>query len=277
MKISVVIPSYNRIQFIGVTLKSILNQSFKPFEIILVDDGSSDGTSKMVKEKFPFVKLIYQQNSGVSSARNTGIKAAQGEWVAFLDSDDEWFPEKLENQISTIHKNPGILFYHSNETWIKNGILINQKKKHRKYGGWIFEKCLDICRISPSSVLMHKSIFTKVGLFDENLPICEDYDMWLRVTSKYKIFYSDKVLIKKNGGHSDQLSIAPNGIENYRAYAIEKLLKEKKLNETQLKISRLVLIKKFKIFRSGLLKRGKKIEAKEVARKISFWNDPKNF
>ena len=271
MQISVIIPTHNRIQFLEKAITSIINQTYNVFEIILIDDGSNDGTFDMVKKRFPFVELFYQNNRGVSCARNKGIKMARGDWIAFLDSDDEWLPEKLNKQIYTIRTNPNILFYHSNEIWIKDGLRINQGKKHAKYGGRIFEKCLDICRISPSSVVMHKSIFKNIGLFDERLPICEDYDMWLRLTAKYKVFYSNEFLIKKYGGHEDQLSKAPNGIENYRAYAIEKLLMQGELNKIQHMKALDILIKKLKIYKAGLLKREKQKEVLQIEKKIEFW------
>ena len=272
MQVSVIIPTYNRIQFIDVAIRSILNQTYKPLEIIIVDDGSSDGTFEMVKKQYPFVELIYQRNTGVSCARNKGIEIAKGDWIAFLDSDDEWLPEKLKNQANSIRDNPNILFFHSNEIWIKNGLRINQGKKHTKYGGYIFEKCLDICRISPSSVIMHKSIFQNIGLFDEMLPICEDYDMWLRITSQYEVFYSDKFLINKYGGHDDQLSKASSGIENYRAYAIEKLLKYGSLNKVQYATALEMLLKKLEVYKAGLLKRDKSKELIKIEKKIQFWS-----
>ena len=233
MKISVIIPTFNRKKTLGRAIQSVMNQSLSPFEILIIDDGSNDGTEEWVKENFQNIKYIYQNNRGVSSARNIGIENANGDWVAFLDSDDEWLPNKLHEQVKAIESNPKIKFFHTNEIWIRNGVRVNQMKKHKKYGGYIFEKCLDICRISPSSVIMHKSIFQNIGLFDERLPICEDYDMWLRITSQYEVFYSDKFLINKYGGHDDQLSKASSGIENYRAYAIEKLLKHGSLNKVQ--------------------------------------------
>ncbi len=272
MDISVVIPSYNRIGFIETAIKSILNQTVYPLEIIVVDDGSNDGTYQLIEKRYPSIRLFKQSNKGVSSARNLGIKKSRGDWIAFLDSDDEWLPDKLRYQINSIEKNPNILFFHSDEIWIRNGLRINQGKKHKKYGGWIFEKCLDICRISPSSVIMHKSIFKKIGFFDENIPICEDYDLWLRVTSQYEVFYIDKILIKKYGGHAGQLSTAPNGIEHYRAYAIEKLLRKGFLNNSGgYEVAKNMLIKKLKIYKMGLLKRGKIKKASEIFQKIEFW------
>ena len=118
---------------------------------------------------------------------------------------------------------------------IRKGVRVNQMKKHEKYGGWIFEKCLDICRISPSSSMISKKIFDDIGLFDESLKVCEDYDMWLRISSKYEISYLDEPLIVKYGGHDDQLSKVKNGIEQYRIRSLEKILISSQLNENRIK------------------------------------------
>ena len=119
---------------------------------------------------------------------------------------------------------------------------------------------------------MHKSIFQNIGLFDEMLPICEDYDMWLRITSQYEVFYSDKFLINKYGGHDDQLSKAPSGIENYRAYAIEKLLKYGSLNKVQYATALEMLLKKLEVYKAGLLRREKSKELIKIEKKIQFWS-----
>ena len=153
---------------------------------------------------------------GVSVARNVGIKQSKGDWIALLDSDDEWTPDKLIKQVQLLKKNEGSVFCHTNEIWIRNGVRVNQHKKHQKYGGYIFKECLDICRISSSSALIHKSIFGDIGLFNESLNVCEDYDLWLRITSNYPVLFLDEFLIKKYGGHEDQLSKTPEGIEQYR-------------------------------------------------------------
>ena len=216
MKISVVIPTYNRKHTLPRALDSVLAQSYQPFEIIVIDDGSNDGTFDLIKSKYPSINLLeshkpskslkgYSQK-GVSVARNVGIKQSKGDWIALLDSDDEWIPDKLIKQVQLLKKNEGSVFCHTNEIWIRNGIRVNQHKKHQKYGGYIFKECLDICRISPSSALIHKSIFEDIGLFDESLKVCEDYDLWLRITSNYPVLFLDEFLIKKYGGHEDQLS-----------------------------------------------------------------------
>ena len=271
MDISVIIPTYNRRNTLPRAVESVLNQTYKPIEIIVVDDGSTDGTKEMFSEMYPLVRYIYQVNSGVSSARNTGIKSASGDWIALLDSDDEWLPDKLDRQVKLLQDNAEIRFCHTNEIWIRNNVRINQKKKHQKYGGNIFNKCLDICRISPSSSLFHTSVIKDVGLFDESLDVCEDYDMWLRITSKYPVLFLDQPLIKKFGGHSDQLSRVFGGIEQYRIRSLEKILTSKSLSGSQFEAAKDMLIHKLQIYAKGLKKRDKNTELHSVEKKIHDW------
>ena len=271
MKISVIIPTFNRKKTIGRAIQSVKNQSLSPFEILIIDDGSKDGTEEWVKEKFQNIKYIYQNNQGVSSARNIGIENAYGDWVAFLDSDDEWLPNKLNEQVKAIGLNPEMKFFHTNEIWIRNGIRVNQMKKHKKYGGYIFEKCLDICRVSPSSVLIQKAVFNDIGIFDESLSVCEDYDLWLRITSKYPVVFLDIPLIYKYGGHADQLSKVNDGIESYRIQSLEKIIKSVSLSNEQKVMAVNALINKMKIFSKGLEKRKKTIELKELKKNIQYW------
>jgi len=272
MKISVIIPTFNRIDLLKRAIDSVLNQSIKPYDIIVVDDGSIDGTSDMIQQKYKSIKLIQQKNSGVSAARNNGIKNAQGDWIALLDSDDEWKKNKLEEQVNKLTDNPKYDFCHTNEIWIRNGIRVNQKKRHKKYGGFIFDKCLDICRISPSSVLFNKNIFNHVGWFNDKLPICEDYDLWLRITAEFEILFIDKPLIVKYGGHSDQLSHSVEAIESFRIKALESLLENSDLSKINRVHAVEMIIKKLNIYLNGLVKRKKHDEAKKVTEKIKFWN-----
>ena len=271
MNISVVIPTYNRIELLKRSIDSVINQTIKPSEIIIVDDGSNDGTEAMVKKKYDSLKLIKQKNKGASAARNSGIKASSGEWICFLDSDDEWKNDKLEKQIIAVANNSDYKFFHSNEIWIKNGKRINQKKKHKKYGGDIFKKCLDMCRISPSSVLIDKSIFEEIGFFNENLVVCEDYELWLRICDKYEVFFIDEPLIFKYGGHQGQLSYSINSIECHRIKALEYLLSTS-LSKENRDYTIQMLISKISIYLNGLIKRGKKHEIAVYEEKIKFWN-----
>ena len=243
-KISVIIPTYNRKHTLQRAIDSVLAQTFKPYEIIIVDDGSKDGTKEWLLQNYPSVQYIHQPNNGVSSARNKGIQISQGSWIALLDSDDEWMPEKLEYQSKFIKVNRDSSFCHTNEIWIRNGVRVNQMKKHKKYGGDIFKHCLDICRISPSSSIIKKDVFEEVGTFDESLTVCEDYDLWLRVTAKFNILFLDEPLIKKYGGHLDQLSRVPEGIEQYRIRSLEKILSMGSLTETQFRSAKDMLIHK---------------------------------
>ncbi len=271
MKISVIIPTYNRKHTLSRSIGSVLSQTTKPLEIIVVDDGSTDGTRDWISAEYPTVKYIYQNNSGVSSARNNAIRNTRGEWIAFLDSDDEWLPNKLEQQINLIQDYPEYILCHSNEIWIRNGRRVNQMKKHKKFGGEVFEKCLDICRISPSSALIKKSILEKIGYFDESLEVCEDYDLWLRLTAKHKILFIDEPLIVKYGGHLDQLSKVNNGIEQFRIKSLEKILFSNCLSKSQKKITVKVLLHKLEIYVNGLKKRDKVEDLEVYKKKIQHW------
>ncbi len=271
MKISVIIPTYNRKHTLQRAIDSVLSQTFKPYEIIIVDDGSKDGTKEWLLQNYPSVQYIHQPNNGVSSARNKGIQISQGSWIALLDSDDEWMPEKLEYQSRFIEVNKDSSFCHTNEIWIRNGVRVNQMKKHKKYGGDIFKHCLDICRISPSSSIINKDVFEEVGAFDESLTVCEDYDLWLRVTAKFNILFLDEPLIKKYGGHLDQLSRVPEGIEQYRIRSLEKILSMGSLTETQFRSAKDMLIHKLNIYAKGLKKRDKYEELTSTEKKIQDW------
>lgn len=254
--ISVVIPTFNRLIYLERAIKSVLNQTISVNEIIIVDDGSDDGTSEFIHSNYPNLKYIFQSNSGVSAARNTGIKAASSNWIAFLDSDDAWVTNKIQKQITELELNPEMNFCHSNEIWIRNGKEIKQKNTHKKFGGFIFDKCLDKCRISPSTVICRKSLLIKLNGFDEDLAICEDYDLWLRITSDNPVIYIEKPLIIKYGGHQDQLSRNSEGIESYHIKSLEKLLKQDFHSEHRIAMENM-LINKLKIYANGAKKRGR--------------------
>jgi len=261
MNISVIIPTYNRAHTLGQAIESVLAQSLPPTEIIIVDDGSTDGTAELIQNSFPSCCYLYQQNQGVSSARNNGISNATGEWLALLDSDDEWMPDKLATQTSAIEANPGIKLCHTEEIWIRNGKRINQMKKHAKAGGWIFQHCLPLCAISPSSVIIHRSLFDEVGLFDETLPACEDYDLWLRICAFHPTLFIETPQIIKHGGHEDQLSRQHWGMDRFRIQALEKIIAHPKLSLADQVAAAETLITKTGILAQGALKRGKKEQA----------------
>lgn len=253
--ISVIIPTFNRAGRIGRAVKSVLSQTLQPDEIIVIDDGSSDETSSVIEQYLPTVKYHRQGNKGVSSARNAGIRMAKGDWIAFLDSDDEWFPEKSSEQMKALSGNLDMKICHTNEIWYRNGRRVNPKKKHEKVGGYIYRKCLPLCIISPSSVMIHKGIFDEVGLFDESLPVCEDYDLWLRICSKWPVLYLKEYLIIKYGGHEDQLSRKFWGMDRFRIRSLEKILSSNHLSDSDRIATVDALLTKARILRQGAQKR----------------------
>jgi len=257
MKISLIIPSYNRSNSLKRALQSVLSQSLLPNEIIVVDDGSSDNTADMLRHDFPQVTYLYQANKGVSSARNLGIKHSTGDWIALLDSDDTWLSYKLEKQVNALQKSPDIKICHTEEIWIRNGVRVNAMNKHKKSGGWIFEQCLPLCAMSPSSIMIHRDIFERLGLFDESLVACEDYDLWLRISNQYPVLFVEQPLINKYGGHTDQLSQQHWGMDRFRIQALDKLLKHSILSDENRRLAINMLLKKSRIFQKGAEKRGK--------------------
>ncbi len=261
MNISVIIPTYNRSHLLARAIRSVLNQTLPPQEIIVVDDGSSDNTAEILDGQFPQCIYLQQSNLGVSAARNRGIEEATGDWLAFLDSDDEWLPGKLEAQRDLLQQLPHIKICHTEEIWIRNGRRVNQMNKHAKGGGHIFQNCLPLCVISPSSVIIHRSLFEEVGLFDEQLPACEDYDLWLRICANHPVAFVKQPQIKKYGGHADQLSQHHWGMDRFRIQALEKVISSGKLNIEDRTAAIQTLVNKTEILAQGAKKRGKDREA----------------
>ena len=262
-KVSVIIPTYNRLPMLKEAVQSVLAQDFEDFELIVVDDGSTDGTSEEMEQYGGRVKVIeHTENRGVSAARNRGILHAKGKHIAFLDSDDLWVKGKLKIQVAFLDDNPHYPLCYTDEIWIRRGKRVNPMKKHAKYSGWIFEKCLPLCIISPSSAMMRRNLFSKVGLFDEALPVCEDYDFWLRVSIRFPIFFINKKLIIKRGGHPDQLSQRSWGNDRYRVMALEKLLSEPHISQEERESVLKEMEKKCRVLSAGFLRRGNELEGR---------------
>ncbi len=272
MEISVVIPTHNRAQRVARAVKSVLEQSCPPCEIIVVDDGSTDQTVPHLVRSFTGIRLVQQEHSGVSAARNAGIGQARGEWVAFLDSDDEWKPGKLERQAKAIEqereKGKEFLACHTDEIWIRNGTRVNPMTKHAKPQGWIFESCLPRCCVSPSSAMFHRNLFKRFGVFDETLPACEDYDLWLRIFSRLPVLLVPELLVVKYGGHGDQLSRKYWGMDRFRVKALEKILQSGKLEVLQQQQVIHTLKEKIAILANGFEKRGNLDQAVQYRKKL---------
>ena len=276
MRISVVIPSYNRMHMLDRAIQSVIDQTSPADEIILVDDGSSDNTSEVVRRNYPQVRIIQQANQGVSAARNRGIAAANHEWIALLDSDDSWQANKIERVREVCKEYPGFVLYHSDEIWIRRGVRVNPMIKHAKSGGWIFHQCLALCAISPSATIISKSVLESLGSFDEAMPACEDYDLWLRLCNRYPVHYIDEALITRYGGHQDQLSSRYWGMDRFRIRALDRLLKQKDLKIESHRAARDMLLYKLGILLKGAIKHQNQAVLEEFGPLFDEWRETRD-
>lgn len=250
---SVIIPTFNRAHTLSRAIESVLKQSFADFEMIVVNDGSTDHT-KTVLEKYKNILVLDTPNNGVSSARNFAVKNSNGKWLAFLDSDDEWLSDKLKLQKEYIDKNPNSVLVHGEEIWIRKGVRVNPMKKHAKGGGDQFLASLKLCAISPSAAVIRKDIFVELDMFREDYPACEDYDLWLKLTSLYEVGFIEDFLVKKYGGHEDQLSTKYVAMDYWRVKSIDWILKNRNLSEEKRIIAIKVLTKKAEVLIKGYKK-----------------------
>lgn len=259
---SVAIPTFNRKPFLRKCIRSVLEQSYNNFEVIIIDDGSTDGTERLITScKDKRINYFYQENHGVAYARNRALKLSKGSFIAFLDSDDWWDMKKLERTTEYINTFPKIKIFHTEETWYKNGKRLAQKVKHKKPTGFVYKNALPICCISISTAAIHKDVFNSVGVFDESMEACEDYDFWLRAAAKYEVKLIPEYLTMKDGGRPDQLSSRIWGLDRFRIKALEKMLSSGQLSDDHYKSTLRELEKKCSIFADGAEKRGKPQEA----------------
>lgn len=258
--VTVIIPTYNRDWIIQQAIDSVLDQDFNDYELIVVDDGSEDNTLEILKAYGKAITVLHQSNKGVSAARNRGIDAAAGRLIAFLDSDDLWLPKKLSTQVKFFENNADALINQTQEIWIRNGRRANPKKRHHKFSGMIFERSLELCLVSPSAVMVARELFDSVGVFDEQLPACEDYDLWLRVSCRYPVHLTDSPLVIKRGGHDDQLSKAA-GLDKYRIQSLVKIIESDLLLPQQYQAAVNTLREKCQVYAGGCRRRGRKQEA----------------
>ena len=262
--ISIILPTYNRAWCIEKAMKSVLAQTYANWELVIVDDGSTDDTPDVVAGfDDPRIRLLRQGNNGVSAARNYGIRECRGDVVALLDSDDEWLPNKLDTQQRYMREN-GYLICQTEEIWVRNGKRVNQKSKYSKPEGWFFEASLKMCLISPSCTMFSREVWPTIGPFDESMPSCEDYDMWLRACLAYPVGLVRQKLTIKHGGRDDQLSNNVPCADVHRIQALVKILESPKLDEQQRALALQELENKVRIYAQGCEKRGKEEEAKRV-------------
>ena len=312
---SVIIPTYNRKEFLKKAINSVLEQTEKDWELLIVDDGSSDGSQplkeEIAKEEKAKEEIVKEEKAkeeiakeeiakeekakeekagqnylkknihwftrkhfGVSSARNYGVKKAKGKWIAFLDSDDLWHPEKLKKQKEFTRQFPNFSIFQCEELWVRNNLHANIPKKHHKKSGNIFKPSLEICFITPSAVCIKKELFEMFGGFDENIPCCEDYDLWLKITAQCNVGLLAENLVTRYEGHHDQLSHSFFAMDRFRIYSLCKLLLLENLTIEQRNMTKIILKKKYSIYLQGAKKRNKNSEKLEnllqVAMNISI-------
>ena len=265
--VSVVLSTYNRKEMLDRALRSVKGQSYPVEEIIVCDDGSTDGTQRELAPRFPDVTWIRQENKGVASARNHAIRTARGSWIALLDSDDEWKQEKLERQISLVASKPDSKACHTDEEWIRNGNQTILPQFMDKSPQGLFSRSLRRCLICPSSALIHREVFSEIGLFDESFPVCEDYDFWLRLLLLTEPVLVNEKLVIKHGGHPDQLSTSTWGMDRFRVQSMEKLLNNPNLQKKMQAEVWKTLAEKCKILENGFAKRKKAPEAQKYGHK----------
>jgi GT2 family glycosyltransferase len=262
-QVSVIIPTHDRLRMLQDAIDSVLAQSYRDFEIIVVDDGSDDGTAEKIPARYgSAVRVLAQARRGVAAARNLGVKCSRGTYLAFLDSDDMWRPRKLAIQMGFMQAEARSQICQTEEIWIRNGVRVNPKKRHRKPSGDIFRASLDLCLVSPSAALMTRELFERAGGFDESFPVCEDYDLWLRIALDHPVPLIAEPLVVKRGGHADQLSRSTWGLDRFRVRAIKKLL-DSGIEGEKRGWSLEALARKVAILAQGARKRGCEGEALE--------------
>jgi glycosyltransferase involved in cell wall biosynthesis len=239
---------------------SVLAQTYRDFELIVVDDGSTDETTEGLGQLGAPIRVISQRRRGVAAARNLGASAAQGRYLAFLDSDDLWLPEKLATQAAFMEGRPDVGICQTEEIWVRRGARVNPKAKHRKPTGDIFRRSLELCLVSPSAVMITRAVFHQAGGFDETLPVCEDYDLWLRIAVDHRVYLLPQALVVKRGGHADQLSHTFWGMDRFRVASLQKLLRSGLAGERR-QWARAELKRKVSILAAGARKRGREGDA----------------
>jgi glycosyltransferase involved in cell wall biosynthesis len=262
--VAVIIPAFNRAHLIERAVFSVLSQTWRDFELVVVDDGSTDGTPALPVFQMPDLRLRFvrfAENRGVSFARNAGVRETASPWIAFLDSDDEWFPQKLEKQMRYVSAHPDVNIHQTRELWIRNGVRVNPPRTHEKAAGDLFAASLRRCMITPSSVMLKRELFLQTGGFNESLTACEDYDLWLRITCRHEVGLVDEYLLKRYGGHGDQLSATVPVLDRFRIQSILDLLGRDCLTSDQRALAKARLVELATIVAEGYEKHGKPEES----------------
>ena len=270
MNVSVVIPAFNRPRKLKRAVESVFAQTCRSFELFVVDDASTAdlSTVQSTVEKAGHRWIRLPENFGPAAARNAGAAASTGEWIAFLDSDDRWLPEKLERQLAWHEVHSGFEISQCEEAWIRNGEPVYKPKRlHQPSTGRIFDKCVELCCISPSSVMMSRKLWAESGGFDERFRVCEDYELWLRIALNREVGLVPGKFVEKYGGHDDQLSSSVEAIDRWRVLALLENLDRTTGDDRKTVLAGIVT--KAGILEAGARKRG--LPEEEFYREIRGW------
>jgi glycosyltransferase involved in cell wall biosynthesis len=280
-RITTIIPTYNRLPLLREAVLSVLNQRCPPLELVVVDDGSDDGTEaycaaqlQEYPDRFRYLRLPHCGMPG--RVRNAGARLASGEYLAFLDSDDLWEAEKLSRQVGFFEEHPEIRICHTREIWRRGERVVSQAGQKHRRSGYLFSDALEKCIIGPSTVMMRRELFEQFGGFREDLEIAEDYELWLRITARYQVGYIDEPLVIKRGGHEDQLSEKYGQIEIFRIRALQLNLEGETFRGEQRELAARELLRKCRIYARGCEKRGKHGEAGRYREIAGYWSIPKS-
>ena len=278
MLVSVIIPTFNRCHWVRDAVASVCAQRAASYEILVVDDGSVDGTAATLEAEFgDRIRVLRRaDNHGVAAARNLGVTKSRGTCIAFLDSDDLWLPGKLAAQTRFFADHAHADICQTEEIWLRNGVRVNPRAYHRKPNGDIFEASLHRCLVSPSAVMLRRSLFERSGGFDETLPACEDYDLWLRIARHTPVWRIDRPLVIKRGGHTDQLSRRYWGMDRFRVATLARLLAAGDLSPARQRATAAVLAQKCRILADGAARRGREEEAERYRALAGIMPFPSN-
>jgi glycosyltransferase involved in cell wall biosynthesis len=263
--VTVIIPTRDRAGLVTRAIASALAQTHRALEVLVVDDASTDNTREVLAAlDDPRLRLIRREVAGgVSAARNQAIGEARGDYIALLDSDDVWLPQKTARQLAYMART-GHVVSQTREIWIRGGRRVNPGLAHRKPDGFFFEAALDMCLVSPSTTLFARGVLEAVGLFDESLPACEDYDLWLRILLTRPIGLLDEDLAVRHGGRGDQLSTGYIGQDLFRIRAMIGLLGRPETTSWHLDCIEKELRRKVRVYATGCRKRDRPEEAQRV-------------
>lgn len=262
--VGVVVPVRDRAAMVVEAIESVVAQSWRDFALIVVDDGSTDGSADAADAAIAAAprgsRVLRQEPRGVAAARNAGAAAVDSAWIALLDSDDLWLPEKLATQMEWHAVRPSHRIGQTGERWLDGGRHRNPRAWHRKEE-WLFPRCLERCLVSPSAVVIRRDLWDALGGFDPSYPVCEDYELWLRVALREPVGLVDEALVVKRGGHADQLSRSTWGLDRWRVAALVKLLASGALAADERPAVLAVLRAKCAVLAQGAARRGRVDEA----------------